>query len=285
MNVNKIAWLTDIHLNFLEEEDRKKFYENLNHNNYDTIVITGDIAEGPSVCDILIELSKETNKTIYFILGNHDYYFSSVAKVRENIERLCSQNNRLIWLGKPAIVQLNNNTALIGHDGWADARYGDFDNSPVNLNDSRLIAELFQARLLSRSSLKKAMQQLADVDASIIENALISALASNNRKIIMATHVPPFPECCLYEGKQSDKNWLPYFSSKATGDVIFSFAVKHPEVDILVLCGHTHGAALYNPLQNLEIKCGKAIYYKPELLEIIDIHGSKTEDAEDGVAS
>ena len=47
-----------------------------------------------------------------------------------------------------------NSTVLLGHDGWADARYGDFDHSSVTLNDSRLIAELFQAFLLISQHLK-----------------------------------------------------------------------------------------------------------------------------------
>lgn len=87
---------------------------------------------------------------------------------------------------------------LIGQDGWADTRYGDFDHSTVNLNDSRLIAELYQAFLLNKSSLRKEMQRLADTDANALENTLMQAINSRIKKIIIATHVPPFPECCFH---------------------------------------------------------------------------------------
>ena len=154
MDINKIAWLTDIHLNFLESEARKNFYNSIDQTESEAILITGDIAEAPNICDILNEFSEHTNKKIYFVLGNHDYYSGSVANVRESITTLCSENNKLTWLGKPEVIKLNCNTVLLGHDGWADARYGDYDHSTVTLNDSRLIAELFQAFLLNKTSLK-----------------------------------------------------------------------------------------------------------------------------------
>jgi predicted MPP superfamily phosphohydrolase len=271
MNIKKIAWLTDIHLNFLNSQDRKKFYNSIDQAECDAILITGDIAEAPSICNILNEFSEQTNKKIYFVLGNHDYYSGSVAGVRESIATLCSENKKLIWLGKPELIKLNNHTVLLGHDGWADARYGNFDHSTVTLNDSRLIAELFQTFLLNKSSLKNEMQRLADADAETLNQTLMRAISPSVKKIIIATHVPPFPECCLYKGKQSEENWLPYFASQATGDVISAFAQKNPEIDMLVLCGHTHGDALFKPFANLEIKAGGAQYYSPELQEIIHL--------------
>ena len=146
-----IAWLTDIHLNFLKVEARKKFYQQVIESGADKILITGDIAEAKDVCEILQEFSTYTSKLIYFVLGNHDYYFSSANNVREKVRALCAQNKNLIWLGEPKTLTLADGIVLVGHDGWADARYGDFDHSLVNLNDSRLIAELYQAFLLNKS--------------------------------------------------------------------------------------------------------------------------------------
>ena len=234
-------------------------------------MITGDIAEATNVCGILNEFTAHTNKHIYFVLGNHDYYFGSVASVRKEINTLCAHNNKLTWLGKPESINMNQYTVLLGHDGWADARYGNFDHSFVTLNDSRLIAELFQAFLFNKSALKKEMQKLADADAAVLEETLTNATNADTKKIIIATHVPPFSECCLHKGKQSDKNWLPYFASKIMGDVVLRFAKKHPEIDILVLCGHTHSKSSVIPLNNLKIKSGEAQYHQPELQEIIFI--------------
>lgn len=266
-----IAWLTDIHLNFLKVEARKKFYQQVIETGADKILITGDIAEAKDVCEILQECSTYTNKLIYFVLGNHDYYSSSVNNVREKVRILCAQNKNLIWLGEPKTLTLADSIVLVGHDGWADARYGDFDHSLVNLNDSRLIVELYQAFLLNKSALKKEMQKLADADASVLQETLCDAIDTDIKKVIIATHIPPFPESSWHKDKPSDENWLPYFASKATGDVIMNFVKKHADIQFLVVCGHTHTAVTIKLADNLIIKSGHAEYYKPSIQEIISL--------------
>lgn len=268
MNTDKIVWLTDIHLNFLKAAARVQFYKRVAGTYADKILITGDIAEAIDVCEILDEFSRHVNMPIYFVLGNHDYYFGSVTNVREKVRALCKRNSKLIWLGKPEIVTLSDNVLLLGHDGWADARYGDFDHSLINLNDSRLIAELYQAFLLNKSTLKGEMQKLADADAEVLRQTLARAINVNIKKIIIATHVPPFPECSWYKDRPSDEDWLPYFASKTTGDVIMDVAKKHNYIHFLVLCGHTHTAASVKFFDNLEIKAGGAQYYKPDIQEV-----------------
>ena len=90
------------------------------------------------------------------------------------------------------------------------------------------------------------------------------------KKIIVVTHIPPFKEACMHKGKESDDHWLPYFSSKATGDVLTKIAQENPDIEFLVLCGHTHSQANYQPFENLIVKAGKAKYYQPTIQEIID---------------
>jgi predicted phosphohydrolase len=271
MSIHKIAWLTDIHLNFLKNDKRRQFYQSIVDTDANAILITGDIAEANDICEILSELSVHTNMPIYFVLGNHDYYSGSVASVREKILTLCTQNTNLTWLGKPGSITLNTHTVLVGHDGWADARYGDFDHSPVNLNDSRLIAELFQAFLLSKSALKNQMQKLADADAETLKQTLTKVTNSNYKKVIIATHVPPFPECSWHKDMPNDNNWLPYFASKAIGDIITDAAQKHPEIEFQVLCGHTHTRSIARIVSNLEVRAGAAEYYHPIIQEIIEV--------------
>lgn len=269
--MSKIAWLTDIHLNFLKYDARKKFYLDVSETYADLILITGDIGEAKDVCGLLTEMSININKPIYFVLGNHDYYHGSVSGVRGDILNLCAQNNNLHWLGKPEIVVLDNQTILVGHDGWADGRYGDYDHSTINLNDSRLIAELFQVQLLGKSMLQKEMQKFADADATILGETLHQAAKAHPKRIIVATHVPPFPECSWHKDKPSDENWLPFFASKVTGDVISEIVQQYPAIQFLVLCGHTHTAKTINPVGNLEVRAGCAQYYQPAVQRVIDL--------------
>lgn len=265
----KLAWLTDIHLNFLRQPAREYFYEEMKSLNADAFVITGDIAESPSIIDILTEFADHIKVPIYFVCGNHDYYHSSVCEVRYLLNEALSHEN-LIYLGDGYSSSLTNDTVLIGIDGWGDARHGDFDNTHIRLNDSRLIAELWQAEQQSYSALKVEMQRLADEDAAALDQVLSATLGcANTKRVIIATHVPPFPDASYYNGKQSDKNWIPFYTCKATGDVIHKYAKEYPEIDFLVLCGHTHEKRQVKILPNLEVRAGGAKYEWPQLQEII----------------
>ncbi len=60
----KLIWLTDIHLNFLTLENRMEFYQKVIAVSCDKILISGDIAEAPSVSEILKEMAKTLQKPI-----------------------------------------------------------------------------------------------------------------------------------------------------------------------------------------------------------------------------
>ncbi|HGS8259810.1 TPA: hypothetical protein ACMGHO_002672 [Legionella pneumophila] len=134
-----------------------------------------------------------------------------------------------------------------------------------------MIADLFQEKMLSRQHLLQKMQELADLDANALENDLLQAVRLQPRKIIVLTHVPPFKEACQHMGQVSDENYLPYFSSKAIGDVLMPYVLENPAIDFLVLCGHTHSDAEYQPTNNLIVKAGAAEYYKPTIQELITL--------------
>lgn len=266
----KLAWLTDIHLNFLGNDARIQFYQVIVKTNCDAVLISGDIAEAPSLVTILKEMESWIKKPIYFILGNHDYYRGRVNEVCEAMTALTQTEKLLCWLPASGVQVLDNNIILVGQDGWADGRLGNYYNSNISLNDSRMIDDLFQEKLRGKQQLLKKMQQLSDADAKQLHNDLQQALSQHPKKIIVLIHVPPFKEACLYECKISDDNWLPFYSSKIMGDVLIKIAKKNSTIEFLVLCGHTHNNAEYQPLGNLTIKVGKAEYYQPEVQEIID---------------
>src|SRR5262249_22167751 len=128
--------------------------------------------------------------------------------------------------------------------------------------------DLFQEKILGKYQLLEKMQQLADADAMKLQNDLEQAIGQAPKKIMVLTHVPPFKEACLYEGKISGDDWLPYFSSKVIGDLLTTVAQQNPKIEFLVLCGHTHSEAnvCYD---NLVVEVGKAKYCQPEIQKII----------------
>jgi len=262
----KLTWLTDIHLNFLKVEARKAFYQSVVNKNSDVILISGDIAEAPSVSDLLKEMAEYIKKPIYFVLGNHDYYSGQVSEVRHEMAKLTKKEKLLNWLPICEPIILEDNIVLVGHDGWADGRFGDYTNSIIRLNDERMIADLFQAKLLGKFSLLEKMQEFADSDAKELNEKLYKAIEQYKpKKIIVLMHIPPFKEVCMHKGKISDDSWLPYFSSKIMGDILLEIARKNAGVQFEVLCGHTHSEAFYQPLQNLVVKVGRAEYFAPKV--------------------
>ena len=116
------------------------------------------------------------------------------------------------------------------------------------------------------------MQYFADQDAKQLEQDIQTAIdLYKPQKIIILTHVPPFPEVCLYQSRPTDVDYLPYFSSKAMGDVLLESAQKYTYVEFFVLSGHTHSYAHNQILKNLSISVGDAKYYQPTIQKIIDL--------------
>jgi predicted MPP superfamily phosphohydrolase len=72
-------------------------------------------------------------------------------------------------------------------------------------------------------------------------------------------------EACWHEGRISDDDWLPHFTCQAVGDVLFDAMQKHPDRQMTVLCGHTHGTGEAHMLPNLLVKTGGAEYGQPAL--------------------
>lgn len=172
----KLAWITDIHLNFIDLATCQKFYQEIIDSECDSVLLSGDIAEAPSIKNVLQELSDFIKKPVYFVLGNHDYYRGQVNEVRSEMVELNESSEYLFWLPASGPLRLDKHTFLIGQDGWADGRLGNYQNSPISLNDSRMNTDLFQEKLLGKHQLLQKMQQLADLDASALHYDLMQAI-------------------------------------------------------------------------------------------------------------
>ena len=78
---------------------------------------------------------------------------------RREIATLCAASPYLHWLPAEGVVAISTRLALVGHDGWADARFGDYERSLVQMNDYFLIAELSRLDKLSR---RNVLERLSD---------------------------------------------------------------------------------------------------------------------------
>jgi len=260
-------WLTDIHLDFINLIGLYSFRKSLIDANPDMILVGGDIAEANSIISYLEDLERFTKVPIYFVLGNHDYFRGSIAGTRARIAAFSKNTKYTKWLNISEIVTLNPHAALIGHDGWSDAEFGNFLNSPVQMPDYDLIEELSNLSKLER---KRKLKELGIEAAEYLQKQLQAAF-EDFEHVYFLTHVPPFAEACWHLGEISNPDWLPHFTCKAMGDVILETMKRCPEKSLTVLCGHTHSSGKYKPRPNITVYTGHAEYGAPEIQRVFEV--------------
>ncbi|MEO8202150.1 MAG: metallophosphoesterase [Gemmatimonadota bacterium] len=257
----QLAWVTDIHLEFLTPAALTDFCVTLAASKAEAFLIGGDISQAPGLEKHLRILERTLERPIFFVLGNHDYYHGKIERVREQVARISAESSLLHWLPATGIVPLGDETTLVGHDGWADGRYGDYINSRVLLNDYRFIEDF---RGLNASQRLHKLQALGDQAATFLRAVLPGAL-ERSRRVVVLTHVPPFAEAAWHEGTRSGDDWLPHFSSQAVGDVLREVMEGRPDQEMLVLCGHTHSSGEVAMLPNLKVITGGSTYGEPRI--------------------
>jgi predicted MPP superfamily phosphohydrolase len=274
----RLLWMTDIHLNFVSPQTVKELVKSIVAESANAVLIGGDIAEANSIEPSLIQLAQGVQVPLYFVLGNHDYYGGSIAKVREAISRLTPRVSNLTWLPQAGVVQLTKHTSLIGHGGWGDGRAGEYHQSDVLLNDYFLIDELHSThrcadpdpKKILCDSLQATLNQLGDEAAAHLRRHLTAALETS-RQVVLLTHVPPFRETCWHNGVISDDNWAPHFTCQAVGDVLKEIMSSHRQQQLTVLCGHTHSSGLVDILPNLKVLTGEAVCGQPRVQDVWEI--------------
>ncbi len=262
-----LAWLTDIHLNFLETPETQAFLEQVRTSSADAILLTGDVSHARDIAERLEQMDAAIGRPIYFVLGNHDFYGGSIHSVREAIRQLCRERPNLHYLTGAEPIKLAPDIGLVGHDGWADARFGDYEHSYVMMNDYKLIDELSGMTKVDR---RPVLNALGDQAAAELRPPLLAALERFHR-VLVATHLPPLREACWHEGQLSDDEWAPHFTCKAIGELLLEAAAEHPDRQIAVYCGHTHSPGICHPLANLTIHTGGSEYGRPRIQQLIEV--------------
>jgi predicted MPP superfamily phosphohydrolase len=260
----KIAWASDIHLNMLSENAAKIFGECIHkETGADKLIISGDITESHSLIRTLKDLRDGFGGTIYFVLGNHDYWGSGIERTRKLVKREFGKSKRLVWLDSNDAINLNG-TAILGSGGIYDVRLGLGTRSSFELRDFILIDEFGH---ISTEDIAQIARSFADKWAEESREKLQRAALSYDR-ILFVTHVPPFPGASWYQRAPSSQQSLPFYTNYALGNVLADVASAHPKVQFLVLCGHTHSGGTYDHFDNLRIIAAKAVYRLPDVYKV-----------------
>lgn len=259
--MDKYVWITDPHFDRLPEAEFVALAEKLKSEGRGAI-ISGDLADGFVAAAGYL---KRLGVPVWYVLGNHDFYGSSVAATRMDAYKLSRAEPFICYLPASAPVLIDETTAMVGVDGWADGQLGNRE-TPMRLRDHAEIAD-YQKLLNIRHALFAVARNLGEQCAREL-GVLLDNVVELRDRIIVVTHVPPFAQAAWHEGAQSDDDHLPWFTCKAVGDVLLDRAEKHPTKKFLVLCGHTHSGGYVRVTDNLEVFTESAEYGKVRVHEL-----------------
>lgn len=280
--MTKYAWASDIHLDFLRNDEQKivKFTESLVKDNPTGIILTGDISTAKQLTYHLSIMERVAQRPIYFVLGNHDYYYGSIDEVRKNMHELSNISPFLKHLSTTPYVQLTPSTALVGCDGWYDCQHGDWKNSTFSMSDWQIIHDFLQVSGgntgmyggggFNKGAIVSLARKLAHQSVQHIHDG-IKAAAKYATSIIVATHVPPFKEAHVYNGRTADDNAQPWYTNKLLGDMLLDAAKAYPKIRFTCVAGHTHGRVKWQASSNLYCYVAGANYGKPALEQLIEV--------------
>lgn len=272
----RLAWLTDPHFNHCPLDAWEALMGEIQDGAPDALLISGDISEGEDVLFQLRLLADELAIPIHFVLGNHDFYHGSIDAKRAAVVAGCRRHPLLNYLTDSGPICLNDSVALVGEDGWGDATIGDFEGSPVRLNDFRWIDDF---RLAPIGSWKPMLIEQGRQSAARLRGKLVSAMATH-ASVLVVTHVPPFREACWYLGRTTDDWWAPFFVCGQVGEVLREAIEAHPAGRLEVLCGHTHNGGLARLGDRLNVTTAGAEYGRPEVAAwlTVDATGIRRQD-------
>ena len=260
-----LDWITDPHLDHLRDEKMLlDFVKKLAARESEGLLITGDIAESKTLYDFLGILSGCYRRPIYFILGNHDHYGAWMKDTHAQVRSVCKAvpPGILNWMTDVGVLMLNKRTAIIGHDGWYDGQEGEpgltFSLSEFYMPNG--ILDLVHAFGLSSHALFDKLRELGTASADHIRAMVPKAMYQGARRIMIITHVPPFLEASYFRGKPSEARAAPFYVNKVLGETLLELADKHPQLNLEVYAGHTHGKREYRPRKNLVVRVGAARY-------------------------
>jgi predicted phosphohydrolase len=200
-------------------------------------------------------LAKTVDCPIYFVLGNHDIWFSSFEERYQQIRDLCKEYPNLIWMSEADVTALNDEVAIIGTDGWYDAEIGEPKYLKYSL-DQFLIQDIRKLPYLD-SKIEK-FRSLADISCKQLINKLEKALELDYKTVYILTHMPPWKEATRDESSLLKDFWLPYNTNIRLGNAIEEVMQSRKKRNVVVLSGHTHHPEFIRISRNIHCQVGKA---------------------------
>lgn len=254
----RFAWFSDTHLNltalpFL----KRRFIARLNDANVDGLFLTGDISIGIFLENDLMYLAKKFGKPIYFVLGNHDTHFRHINSVHADVKRICAEHPNLHWMTENDVISLNEDTALVGTEGWYDASIGDHRLLRWTFDWFMTLDFLHMDGMQERLACWREMASRSAVEIAGKLNRAFEA----HRTVYVLTHFPPWVDATVTNGNFTERLWVPYNTNAAMGQAIERVMEDHPDKRVIVLCGHTHVPCNLQVSETIDCRVARASYW------------------------
>lgn len=255
---DKYLWFTDVHLDTILPWTLIKFIRHVRHEKPKGIFLTGDISNGFMLGWHLKMLAMSAKCPIYFVLGNHDYHFSSLEKVHAKVRKLCKKYPNLVWMTDNEVVPLNKEVAVIGTEGWYDAEKGKPEY--LKFTFDWFMVKNFRG-LPNMNARINLWRQMSNDSAGNIVLKLEKAIEQGYKTIYIVTHFPPWREATRDIGTPWEKFWLPYNANAPMGQRIESVMKGYEDHNVIVLAGHTHDDCWIRVEHNIECKVSRAKHF------------------------
>jgi len=258
----KYLWFTDTHL---LPFNRFKMLNTILDEKPAGVFLTGDISNSSyTLMGDLDFLGKRIGRPLYFVLGNHDYHFSSIHKTHQGVRELCQKHRNLIWMTEADIVPLNEEVALIGSEGWYSC---EGDSSYLKWTFDWWLINEFE-NMPDMKSRIEAFKWLAEQSANVLSERLERAL-ENYKTVYLLSHFTSWKEANRCSSLLSEAFWEPYNTNIPLGLALEKVMVTRKKRHLVCLMGHSHLAVEIRVSRSIECRVGKGSYYKVSDDEII----------------
>ena len=228
---SKYLWFTDTHLDIVTPWNLIKFILHIRKEKPAGIFLTGDISNGLLIEWHLKLLATYIKCPIYFVLGNHDYHFSSMEKIHNKIRELCKKYSNLIWVTDEGVVHLTEKVALIGHEGWYDAVGGKPEYLKFTF-DWWLTKEFRQ--LPSMLARMEHWKKMSEQSAHDLTDKIEKCIERGYKTVYVLTHFPPWREATRDVGTLLETFWIPYNVNMTLGKALRETMKDHKKRYITV---------------------------------------------------
>ena len=237
----KMGVVSDLHLNWIwsgniditdDQQWEDKMFFMLP--DADILVIAGDLCDDASkalsYCKRSWMKSVSTRyKYIFFVLGYHDYYGTSLISLEQKIEKhILEQKLSNVFLLQNDCFEIpNTNTMIVGSTLWTD--YSNRDplvmmNASFSMNDYKQIHDQNYRKVSPERLLQEHYKAKQYIDIVAQENR-------DKELIVVTHHLPSFALCDSYYDNQ---NTNAYYGSDLTDLILDNENIKYG------ICGHSH---------------------------------------------